>query len=81
MPFFIHTSIYETCFVFNFSLRDWHYVEVEAIGPRKNGRDFSVETVRKNPADPGAVTGSATYASFLSSILLARGKGAGVHLC
>ena len=25
--------------------------------------------VRRNPANPGAVTGSATYASFLSSLL------------
>ncbi|KAH9509900.1 hypothetical protein Btru_044568 [Bulinus truncatus] len=29
----------------------------------------------------GAVTGSATYVSFLSSVLGAHGKGPGVHLC
>ena len=45
------------------------------------GRDFEVHTVRKNPADPGAVTGSATYASFLSSVVRTGGKGPGVHLC
>lgn len=57
-------------------------MEVEVTGPTKNGgRDFTVETVRKNPADPGAVTGSATYASFYSSLLRARGKGRGMHLC
>ena len=64
-----------------FSLRDWHYVEVLAEGPEKNGKRFTVETIRKNPADPGAVTGSATYASFLSSIHRAQGKGKGLHLC
>ena len=37
--------------------------------------------VFRNPADPGAVTGSATYASFVSSMLRAQGKGQGVHLC
>ena len=46
-------------------------MEVEGTGPSKNGRDFTVETVRRNPADPGAVTGSATYASFYSSLLRA----------
>ena len=56
-------------------------MEVEVTGPSKNGRDFTVETVRRNPADPGAVTGSATYASFYSSLLRARGKGKGLHLC
>ena len=63
-------------------LTDWHIVEVEALGPvMTNGNQFNVKTVRSNPADPGAVTGSATYNSFLSSILRAKGKGKGVHLC
>lgn len=39
-------------------------VEVEVTGC--NG--FSVTTVRRNPAARGAVTGSATYASFWSSV-------------
>ena len=65
-----------------FSLTEWHIVEIELFGPIKpNGNRFSVKTVRCNPADPGVVTGSATYNSFLSSILRAHGKGAGVHLC
>ncbi|EPB79858.1 hypothetical protein ANCCEY_01069 [Ancylostoma ceylanicum] len=43
---------------------DWHVVEVEAVGPD----GFSVTTIRKNPAKPGAVTGQLTYYSFLASI-------------
>jgi aspartate dehydrogenase len=52
---------------------------VEVTGPTKNC-DFTVETVRRNPADPGAVTGSATYASFFSLLLRAKDKGQGMHL-
>jgi len=64
------------------SLSDWHVVEVLAEGPLlSNGRRLIVETVRKNPADPGAVTGTATFNSFLSSLRRAKGKGRGVHLC
>ncbi len=52
-------------------LRDWHIVEVEVWGPGDVSADraFHVKTVRRNPATFGAVTGSATYASFLSSML------------
>ena len=64
------------------NLPDWHIVEVEVFGPTNAlGNTFAVKTVRSNPADPGAVTGSATYNSFLSSIIRAQGKGPGVHLC
>ena len=67
---------------FFFSLPDWHIVEVDVFGPVNSlGNQFSVKTVRSNPADPGAVTGSATYNSFLSSIMRAGGKGQGIHLC
>ena len=50
---------------------DWHVVEVECWGPgdMASGKAFHVKTVRKNPAKSGAVTGSATYASFFSSML------------
>lgn len=51
------------------------------IGPEVAGKRFNVKTIRKNPADPGAVTGTATYASFLSSMKRAGGQGSGVHLC
>uniref|UniRef100_A0AAY5KUC6 Aspartate dehydrogenase domain-containing protein n=1 Tax=Esox lucius TaxID=8010 RepID=A0AAY5KUC6_ESOLU len=46
------------------ALSDYHVVEVEVTGA--NG--FSVHTVRRNPAKLGAVTGSATYNSFWSSL-------------
>ncbi|GFO16395.1 L-aspartate dehydrogenase [Plakobranchus ocellatus] len=64
-------------------LRDWHIVEVEVWGPGdiQTDRAFHCKTVRRNPATFGAVTGSATYASFLSSMLGAHSKGPGVHLC
>lgn len=64
-------------------LTDWHIVEVETWGPGsiEDNTAFHVKTVRQNPAQLGAVTGNATYASFFSSILGAHGKGPGVHLC
>lgn len=59
-----------------------HVIEIEAAGLRgADGQAFHCLTRRYNPAPPGAVTGAATYASFLSSLYAARGKGAGVHLC
>ncbi|KAK0047729.1 L-aspartate dehydrogenase [Biomphalaria pfeifferi] len=65
------------------SLTNWHIVEVEVWGPGDIEADktFYCKTVRRNPAALGAVTGSATYVSFLSSVLGAHGKGPGVHLC
>ncbi|EYC17310.1 hypothetical protein Y032_0031g2390 [Ancylostoma ceylanicum] len=56
---------------------DWHVVEVEAVGPD----GFSVTTIRKNPAKPGAVTGQLTYYSFLASIKESIYKPVGVHIC
>ena len=32
-------------------------------------------------AQPGAVTGNATYGSFVSSMCRAKGQGAGLHFC
>lgn len=69
------------CLVADPSLADYHIVEVEVTGPGKGGKSLTVNTVRKNPASFGAVTGSATYASFFSSVLGAQGKGPGIHLC
>ncbi|PIK62958.1 putative L-aspartate dehydrogenase-like [Apostichopus japonicus] len=71
------------CLVSDPSLTEWHHVEVEVIGPgdHEAGKAFSVNTLRKNPAKPGAVTGSATSVSFLSSLLRAHDMGPGVHLC
>ncbi|XP_064392117.1 aspartate dehydrogenase domain-containing protein-like [Halichondria panicea] len=58
-----------------------HVVEIEVVGPGQKGNNFSVKTVRNNPASAGAVTGKQTYGSFSSSLFGAVGKGKGVHLC
>lgn len=60
-----------------------HVITIEAAGaPNANGESFKVSTERYNPAAVGAVTGSATYASFLSSIELAHSSAGGeIHLC
>ncbi|XP_071789928.1 aspartate dehydrogenase domain-containing protein-like [Asterias amurensis] len=65
------------------SLTDWHIVEVDVTGPGsvEAGNAFTVSTVRRNPAQIGKVTGSATYVSFLSSMQRAHDRGPGVHLC
>jgi len=53
-------------------LLDWHVIDIEVTGPtQEGGRTFSIKTTRKNPADPGAVTGTATFGSFFSSVLSA----------
>ena len=46
-----------------------HIVEIEVIGPGSENSQFSVKTLRSNPAKSEAVTGNATYASFLSSVI------------
>eukprot|EP00744_Colponema_vietnamica_P017588 GILI01024734.1.p1 GENE.GILI01024734.1~~GILI01024734.1.p1 ORF type:complete len:307 (-),score=89.08 GILI01024734.1:38-895(-) len=58
-----------------------HVIDIEVEGPTTDGQTFKVSTCRYNPAKPGAVTGSATYVSFASSLLEAHGRGSGVHLC
>ncbi|KAK8375718.1 hypothetical protein O3P69_008468 [Scylla paramamosain] len=69
------------CLIADPQLREWHIVEIEVTGPEIAGRKFSVKTTRQNPANLRAVTGTATYASFLSSVKRAGGKGPGVHFC
>ena len=44
-------------------------MEIDVFGPGEVQNQFTVKTVRHNPAAVGAVTGNATYASFLSSLL------------
>ena len=56
-----------------------HIVEVDAVGT--GDPPFTVRTVRDNPARPGAVTGDATYNSFLASLLRSGGRGPGIHFC
>lgn len=59
-----------------------HVIEIDVDGPLKHaGQRFTVATRRTNPAKPGAVTGSATYTSFLSSMVCAGGRGPGLHFC
>ncbi|KAL0481871.1 aspartate dehydrogenase [Acrasis kona] len=57
-----------------------HVIDIDVVGP---GGDscFRVVTQRINPAKAGAVTGNATYNSFLSSLLQAYGRGGGFHFC
>ncbi|XP_029425201.1 putative L-aspartate dehydrogenase isoform X2 [Nannospalax galili] len=67
--------------VADLSLTDMHVVDVELTGPPgPTGRSFAVHTHRENPAQPGAVTGSATVAAFWRSLLGAgsppSGRGA-----
>eukprot|EP00602_Paraphysomonas_sp_CaronLab_P011209 CAMPEP_0185041660 /NCGR_PEP_ID=MMETSP1103-20130426/41270_1 /TAXON_ID=36769 /ORGANISM="Paraphysomonas bandaiensis, Strain Caron Lab Isolate" /LENGTH=140 /DNA_ID=CAMNT_0027581503 /DNA_START=65 /DNA_END=487 /DNA_ORIENTATION=- len=47
-----------------------HVICVQIEGPG----GFTIESTRFNPAFAGAVTGNATYASFLSSLLVAVDK-------
>lgn len=68
--------------VCDFSLTG-HVITIDASGaPNPNGECFRVFTERYNPAAAGAVTGQATYDSFLSSVLLAHSKSPdAIHLC
>jgi predicted dinucleotide-utilizing enzyme len=58
-----------------------HEIEIVVVGPGNNESAFKVTTQRSNPAKAGAVTGAATYVSFLSSLLHAQGRGGGFHFC
>ena len=59
-----------------------HVIDIVVDGPTgADGSTFRVTTERYNPAAAGAVTGNATYASFLSSLLNVGGRGSGVHMC
>lgn len=54
-----------------------HIIDIDIEG----NDGFSVRTQRHNPAREGAVTGAATYDSFLASLKRAGGKGPGFHFC
>ncbi|ELK18497.1 Putative L-aspartate dehydrogenase [Pteropus alecto] len=61
-----------------------HVVDVELSGPPgPTGRSFAVHTHRGNPAEPGAVTGSATVTAFWRSLLgcCQLPPRPGIHLC
>ncbi|KAM9033524.1 aspartate dehydrogenase domain-containing protein isoform 2-T2 [Sarcophilus harrisii] len=56
--------------VADLSLVDRHVIDVELKGPPgASGQSFCVRTRRENPAEPGAVTGTATLAAFWRSLL------------
>eukprot|EP00941_MAST-03F_sp_MAST-3F-sp1_P002736 g2736.t1 len=57
-----------------------HVIEIDVWGhPKPNGEVFHTRTVRYSPASVGAVTSSATYDSFVSSMLQSYGRGSGIH--
>jgi len=71
------------CIVADVGLTDCHLVEIEARGHAKpdGSTPFNTKTVRYNPAAVGAVTGSATYASFWSSLKRVDSGKNGAFLC
>ncbi|XP_032533345.1 putative L-aspartate dehydrogenase [Chiroxiphia lanceolata] len=69
------------CLVADPSVPDWHVVEVEVTSVGDKGRCLSVTSIRRNPAGPAAVTGSATLGSFWSSLQACTGHGGCVRLC
>ena len=62
-----------------------HIIDIDVTGqslPGREGDPFRVSTRRYNPCDPKAVTASATYGSFLSSLLRTNPpRGPGLHFC
>ncbi len=56
-----------------------HIIQVEMFGPETDGDRYSETILRRNPARRGAVTGKATFRSFLKSMIAAGGAGDGVH--
>jgi len=71
----------QACLVADKSL-EAHIVEIKVLGPDKGSLGkFSVTTQRINPAVPGAVTGQATFVSFLGSMLYTGRGGNGIQFC
>lgn len=64
-------------------LANCHITEIEVWGKyvSLDADRFYCKTVRKNPAMPGHVTGSATFQSFYSSLLRTNEKDCGIHIC
>jgi predicted dinucleotide-utilizing enzyme len=67
------------------SLDDRHIVEIELTGPEtiigeNKQLGFHLKTIRTNPAQLGAVTGTATLLSFVSSIKRAKGRTSGIYV-
>eukprot|EP00298_Acanthocystis_sp_HF-20_P006707 c16483_g1_i1.p1 GENE.c16483_g1_i1~~c16483_g1_i1.p1 ORF type:complete len:306 (+),score=148.65 c16483_g1_i1:24-920(+) len=56
-----------------------HNIDIEVQGVGEPG--LNVLTHRVNPAKAKAVTGSATFHSFYASLLFAKNRGKGFHIC
>ena len=52
-----------------------------AVTPQVDNHNVMYICIIFGSSGAGAVTGSATYASFLSSLVRVGGKGPGVHIC
>lgn len=51
-------------------LEDTHYIKIKVVGPAVNGKHFEVTTERvSRTASKGSVTSTATFDSFLSSVI------------
>uniref|UniRef100_A0A8V5GMX5 Aspartate dehydrogenase domain-containing protein n=1 Tax=Melopsittacus undulatus TaxID=13146 RepID=A0A8V5GMX5_MELUD len=61
------------CLVADPSAPDVHTLQLEALGTGPPGRALSISSTRRNPALPGAVTGTGTRDSFWSSLQGAAG--------
>jgi len=73
------------CLIADTALDDRHIVEIELTGPEitideKKQLGFHLKTIRTNPAQLGAVTGTATLLSFVSSIKRAKDRTPGIHV-
>jgi len=73
------------CLIADASLDDRHIVEIELTGPEtiigeKKQLGFHLKTIRTNPAQLGAVTGTATLLSFVNSIKCAKDRTPGIHV-
>ncbi|NXQ66465.1 ASPD dehydrogenase, partial [Quiscalus mexicanus] len=69
------------CLVADPSVPDCHIIDVEVTAVPEHGRSLTVTSTRRNPAEPGHVTGSATRHSFWSSVQACTGHGGCVKLC
>ena len=56
-----------------------HITEVCLYGSGSEEERFSLQLVRKSPAGAGAVTSSATFTTFLKSMLASNDQGSGIH--
>ena len=58
-----------------------HITEVSLYGAGAPDARYSLDLIRKSPAGAGAVTSSATFDTFLASMMRATGQGVGLHFC